>query len=71
VEFLLSCDSGCTVHFEPESTEHRLEKGQSFRVELSGEPEYVEIAHGPAFLSLWTQGCEIRAWNDAGDELAL
>jgi hypothetical protein len=59
------------VHFEPEGAEHALAPGDVFRIELSTEPDVFEIDHSPGALTIWTQGCEIRAWNKAGVELRL
>jgi hypothetical protein len=69
--FLLTCKSECEIHFEPEGSQHHLDQGDSIRVELLGEPDYLEISHSPGRLSVWTEGCEVRAWNKAGAELRL
>lgn len=69
--FLLTSDTKCTVHFEPEGAEHRLHEGDSFRIELSKEPDYFEISHSRDALMLWIENCEVRAWTKAGAELQL
>jgi hypothetical protein len=69
--FSLSTDSECVVQFEPEGSEHLLGPDDEFRVELSGKPNNFEITHDPQRLSIWIDGCEVRAWNKAGVELRL
>lgn len=71
MEFLVTADSDCTVHFEPEGSQHRLAKGDAFRVQVAGVPDHLEVMHGESSLSVWIEGTDVRAWNKAGDELGL
>ena len=71
MELLLTSDSECRIHFEPEGADHLLGTDDMFRVEFSSPPEELEIMYHAGALSIASTGCDVRAWNREGMELRL